>query len=93
MINIVQGAFVLFLAIGIPLWDRRETRLLKAEPTAANRIRSYQKTIGWLWAATLFLLLTSSTAQLLVPPGDGSLLDAVGGQAPFAQRGWVSSHR
>jgi len=60
--------FVLFLVLIFPLWDRHETRLLKADPSERRRIRSYQKTVGWLWAATVLLLLTTPHAALLTPP-------------------------
>src|SRR5690606_4219903 len=58
---------VLFLIFVFPLWDRRETRLLKANPSAATRIRSYQKTVAWLWAATVLLILTTPLQGLLAP--------------------------
>jgi|SRR5690606_2047469 len=59
---------VLFLIFVFPLWDRREARLLKADPSAATRIRSYQKTVGWLWGATVLLILTTPLPALLAPP-------------------------
>ncbi|HEX7089147.1 MAG TPA: CPBP family intramembrane glutamic endopeptidase [Longimicrobiales bacterium] len=59
---------VLFLIFVFPLWDRRETRLLKADPSGRRRIRSYQKTVGWLWAATVLLLVTTPLPALLAPP-------------------------
>ena len=58
----------LFLVLVFPLWDRRETRLLKADPSKERRIRSYQKTVGWLWTATALLLITTPHAALLAPP-------------------------
>lgn len=59
---------VLFLILVFPLWDRRETRLLKADPSERRRIRSYQKTVGWLWAATVLLLVATPLPALLAPP-------------------------
>jgi len=67
-IALPHHALVLFLVFVFPLWDRRETRLLKADPSERTRIRSYQKTVGWLWAATVLLLLTTPRAALLAPP-------------------------
>ncbi len=68
MIPILHAAFVLFLLVGFPLWDRRETARLKALPSPATRIRSYRKTIAWLWLATVFVVVTTPWAALLTPP-------------------------
>jgi membrane protease YdiL (CAAX protease family) len=67
-ITLPHHPLVLFLVFVFPLWDRRETRLLKADPSGGRRIRSYQKTVGWLWAATVLLLLTTAPSTLLAPP-------------------------
>jgi membrane protease YdiL (CAAX protease family) len=67
-ITLPHHMLVLFLVLLFPLWDRRETRLLKADPSETRRIRSYQKTVGWLWAATALLLLTTPPAELFAPP-------------------------
>ncbi|MFT3763300.1 MAG: CPBP family intramembrane metalloprotease [Pseudoxanthomonas sp.] len=68
MIPLLHAALVLFLILVFPVWDRRETRRLKAGPSPARRIRSYQKTIAWLWAATLLLLATRPWIELNAPP-------------------------
>ncbi len=68
MIALPHHLLVLFLILVFPLWDRRETRLLKADPSERARIRSYQKTVGWLWAATVLLILTTPLPALLAPP-------------------------
>ncbi|HET7584971.1 MAG TPA: CPBP family intramembrane glutamic endopeptidase [Gemmatimonadaceae bacterium] len=67
-VTIAHHLLVVFLVLIFPLWDRRETRRLKADPTQHNRTRSYQKTIIWLWAATVLLLLTTPALILTTPP-------------------------
>src|SRR5690606_23302091 len=59
---------VLFLVLIFPLWDRHETRVLKADASENRRIQSYQKTVGWVWAATALLLRTTPHAALFTPP-------------------------
>lgn len=66
-VPILHALLVAGLVVVIPLWDRHETRLLKAKPTSANRIRSYQKTIAWLWGATFLLLVTVPWDALVRP--------------------------
>jgi uncharacterized protein len=67
LIHATNVLFVVFLIVGLPLWDRRETRRLRENPTSAVRIQSYHKTIGWLWLATLYLVLTNPLARLFTP--------------------------
>jgi membrane protease YdiL (CAAX protease family) len=67
LISYLHAALVIFLVVGLPLWDRRETRLLREQPSATHRIRSYQKTIGWLWLASLLLLATVPADTLFRP--------------------------
>lgn len=64
----LHAALVVFLVVAIPLWDRHETRRLRAEPTSANRVRAYAMTIGWLVAASALLVATTPLRSLLRPP-------------------------
>jgi membrane protease YdiL (CAAX protease family) len=66
-VSTLHALLVAGLVLVIPLWDRHETRLLKTKPTSANRIRSYHKTIAWLWGATVLLLATVPWDALVRP--------------------------
>jgi membrane protease YdiL (CAAX protease family) len=57
---VIHHLLAIFLIFCIPLWDRIETRRLKADRSPDSRIRSYRTTLGWLWAATLVLLVTTA---------------------------------
>jgi membrane protease YdiL (CAAX protease family) len=57
---VIHHLLALFLIFCIPLWDRIETRRLKADRSPDSRIRSYRTTLGWLWSATLVLLVTTA---------------------------------
>lgn len=65
----IHHLLALFLILCIPLWDRVETKRLKADRSPASRIRSYRTTIGWLWTATLLLLATTPWRWFGAAPG------------------------
>jgi membrane protease YdiL (CAAX protease family) len=71
--SVVHHILVLFLVLIFPVWDRWETRRLRAHSTPATRIRSYQKTMGWLWIATIVLLVTTPSTLLFKAPADARL--------------------
>jgi membrane protease YdiL (CAAX protease family) len=66
--GIVQAALTAFLLVIFPLWDRRETRRLKADPSPAARIRAYRITIAWQIVATALLLAVLPARLLFAPP-------------------------
>lgn len=63
----LHGGIVAILVIAIPLWDRYESRRLRADLSPANRIRCYRVTIGVLWSLTALLVLTVPWQSLTTP--------------------------
>lgn len=43
----------IFLIVAVPIWDHFETKRLKTSNDPRVKIQSYQKTVGWLWAASV----------------------------------------
>mgnify|MGYP001237917585 CR=1 FL=1 len=43
----------IFLILAVPIWDHFETKRLKTSSDPRVKIQSYQKTVGWLWAASV----------------------------------------
>ena len=81
--TIAHALVLVLLVVVLPIWDRAETRQLRANPTSDNRVRSYQKTIAWLWATAIFLLLTTPFTSIVSPPTDERVLAILGsGTAP-----------
>lgn len=79
MAVLAHHLIVAFLIVGIPLWDRYEIRRLKQSTNPHARIQSYQITLGWLWTATILLLLTTRMGDLFTPlplPAPGLTLSA-----------------
>lgn len=66
--TVLQFILIAFLAVGMPIWDRRETRRLKTSADPLVRLRSYQKTIAWQIVAAALLLATVPARHLFVPP-------------------------
>jgi membrane protease YdiL (CAAX protease family) len=75
VIRLLHHAFVLFLIVLFPLWDRHETRRLKASTDPRDRVRAYRQTIAWQLAATVLVLATVPLSRLFTPPAAGKLLD------------------
>lgn len=68
--TILQAALAAFLVFVFPLWDRRETRRLKADPSPRARIRAYLITIAWQIVATALLLAVLPARLLFAPPAE-----------------------
>ena len=66
--TVLHLLLVAFLIVGLPVWDRRETRRLKTSPDPRVRLRSYQKTILWQIAAAALLLATVPLHALFTAP-------------------------
>jgi uncharacterized protein len=49
---LAQDLLFLFLLVVAPLWDYRDTRRLKQNPSSAGKIRYYKTLCGWLWIAS-----------------------------------------
>ena len=64
----LQILIVAFLAVVFPIWDRRETLRLKTSSDPLVRVRSYQKTIGWLLIMTALLLAAVPARRLFIAP-------------------------
>lgn len=64
---VLHGGIVAVLFIAIPIWDRYESRRLRADLSPANRIRCYRLTIGILWSLTALLVLTVPWQSLTTP--------------------------
>ncbi len=69
--NPLHHLLVLFLVVVFPVWDRYETRRLKASTDPRDRVRAYRMTIGWQLAATALLMATLPLASLFTPPPHG----------------------
>lgn len=70
MATLLHAALALFLVLVFPIWDRVETRRLKASTDPRRRIRAYQITIAWQVVATALLLATVPAALLFTPPAE-----------------------
>jgi len=55
---IFQHVLVLFLAVGMPLWDWYEIPRLKASSEPRKKVRYYRKIVSALWFCALLALLT-----------------------------------
>lgn len=62
---LVQGLLFLFLLAFAPLWDYRDTRRLKLNPSSAGKIRYYQTLCAWLWIGPAVALLSAGFRPLL----------------------------
>jgi membrane protease YdiL (CAAX protease family) len=47
---IAKHLIALFLIVAVPIWDHFETKRLKTSTDPRVKIRSYKKTIVWLWS-------------------------------------------
>lgn len=56
---ILQHILVLFLAIGMPLWDWYEIPRLKASTEPRKKVRYYRKIVSALWTCALIAVLTT----------------------------------
>lgn len=68
MPTLVHHLLVAFLVLVVPIWGRIEAAKLQRARTPARKMRSYRRTIIWLWTATILLLATTPFAQLWRPP-------------------------
>lgn len=74
---IVQHILVLFLAIGMPLWDWYEIPRLKASTAPRKKVRYYWKIAAALWICALVAVFStglSTTFSINLPPGQISWL-------------------
>ncbi len=70
---ILQHFLVLFLAIGMPLWDWYEIPRLKASTEPRKKVRYYRKIVSALWISALIAILTtglSTTFSMQARPGE-----------------------
>jgi membrane protease YdiL (CAAX protease family) len=54
----LQHLLVIFLAVGVPLWDRYEIPRLKASSVPRKKIKYYGKLVSMLWICTLIVVGT-----------------------------------
>jgi len=75
---IVEHVLVIFLAIGMPLWDRYEIPRLKASTEPGKKVRYYRKVMIALWICALVAVLTVGlfiTFTFHTSPGEIRWLD------------------
>ncbi|HEX6965320.1 MAG TPA: CPBP family intramembrane glutamic endopeptidase [Gemmatimonadaceae bacterium] len=72
---LIHHLLVAFLVLIVPVWGRIEAAKLHRTRDPARKMRSYRRTLVWLWTATILLLATTPFARLWRPPGLG-VLDA-----------------
>lgn len=65
---LVHHLLVAFLLLVVPVWGRIEAAKMQRARDPARKMRSYRRTIIWLWTATILLLLTTPFAELWRPP-------------------------
>jgi membrane protease YdiL (CAAX protease family) len=73
---IIHHLLVLFLIVIFPLWDRVETKRLKASTDPRDRIHAYRMTIGWQVIACAMILATVPLAELITPPAHDRIFGA-----------------
>jgi uncharacterized protein len=55
----------IFLIVAVPVWDHFETKRLKTSSDPRVKIQSYQKTVGWLWAGSVFTCIVLGLRTVL----------------------------
>ena len=76
---IVQHLLVLFLVVGMPLWDWYEIPRLKASTAPRKKVRYYRKIAAALWICTVVAALTVGVATAFFfhgAPGEIAWLEA-----------------
>lgn len=76
---LVQHALVLFLIVGLPLWDWYEIPRLKASTEARKKVRYYKKIVSISWALLLLVVLSVGGGAIFIvrtAPGEIAWLDA-----------------
>jgi membrane protease YdiL (CAAX protease family) len=68
----IYHIFVASLIVLFPIWDRHETRVLKASPDPRVRTRSYIKTILWQVVACAIILAGTPWQTIFHAPGSAS---------------------
>jgi membrane protease YdiL (CAAX protease family) len=74
----LQHVLVLFLVIGLPVWDYYEIPRLKASTEPRKKVHYYQKVIAMIWICTALAVLTTGLIAVLTiqkPPGEMEWLD------------------
>jgi membrane protease YdiL (CAAX protease family) len=66
---LIHHLVALCLVVGVPLWDRYETRALKQARHPDVKLHSYQRSVAVLWALTIVLLLSVPFERLVYPQG------------------------
>ena len=77
---VVQHLLVLFLAIGIPLWDWYEIPRLKASTEPRKKVRYYHRIATVLWLCALIVVLS-------IGPSTAFSIKLAPGQIPWLQSG------
>lgn len=71
---ILQHILVLFLAIGMPLWDWYEIPRLKASTEPRKKVRYYRKIVSALWICALIAVMTTGFfAAFAISPAPGEM--------------------
>lgn len=60
--SLVQHLLVIFLAVGMPLWDWYEIPRLKASTEPRKKIKYYRKIVAALWVCAAIAVLTTGIA-------------------------------
>jgi uncharacterized protein len=55
----------IFLIVAVPIWDHFETKRLKTSSDPRVKIQSYQRTVGWLWAGSVFACIVLGLRTVL----------------------------
>jgi membrane protease YdiL (CAAX protease family) len=50
---IAKQLIAIFLIVAVPIWDHFETKRLKSSTDPRVKIRSYKRTVGWLWGVSV----------------------------------------
>jgi len=56
---VIQHLLVLFLVIGIPVWDHFETKRLKGTKNLKAKVQSYKMAVATLWLLTIIAFLST----------------------------------
>jgi len=74
----LQHVLVLFLVVGVPVWDYYEIPRLKASTAPRKKVRYYQNVIGMIWVCTVLAVVTTGLMPVLTiqkPLGEMAWLD------------------
>jgi hypothetical protein len=63
---LLQHFLFLFLLVLAPLWDYRDTRHLKQNPSFGRKLRYYKTLCAWLWITTAIAVLAVGPRALFI---------------------------